>query len=54
MFLLSKKCTKVYTNLFLPRAVLVTVLVPDRRDFPACSRNCSSRSATRYRLARLG
>lgn len=29
------------TVLFLPRAVLMTVLVPDRRDFPDYFRNPS-------------
>lgn len=53
-FLLSKRCIRVYTVLFLPRAVLLTVLVSGRRHFPACSRNRSSCSAMRYRLARQG
>ena len=54
VLLLSKRCTNVYTVLFLPRAVLLTVLVSGRRHFPACSWNRSSCSATRYRLARHG
>jgi len=44
----------VLTNLFLPRAVLTTVLVPDRRYFPASRRPSASGSARRYRLARHG
>lgn len=52
--LLSKTCTNVCTVLFLPRAVSLTVLVSDRRYFPACGWNRSSCSATRCRLARLG
>jgi len=33
--LLSRRCAQVLTDLFLPRAVLPTVLVPGRRHFPA-------------------
>lgn len=52
--LLSITCAHVHSVLFLPRAVLLTVLVPDRRHFPASRRRQASGSATRYRLARLG
>jgi len=44
----------VLTDLFLPRAVLLTVLVPDRRHFPAYRRPIASGSARRHRRARLG
>jgi hypothetical protein len=52
--LLSITCANVHNVLFLPRAVLLTVLVPDRRHFPASRRRQAGGSATRYRLARLG
>ena len=34
--LLSRKCAKVRTLLFLPRRVLMTTVVSDKRDFPDC------------------
>ena len=52
--LLSITCANVHSILFLPRAVILTVLVPDRRNFPASRRRQAGGSATRYRLARLG
>jgi len=44
----------VLTDLFLPRVVLLTVLVPDRRYFPASHRPIAGGSAKRHRLARHG
>jgi len=52
--LLSRRCAQVLTDLFLPRAVLLTVLVPDRRHFPASRRAIAGGSAGRQRLARHG
>jgi len=52
--LLSRRCAQVLTDLFLPRAVLLTVLVPDRRHFPASRRAIAGGSAGRHRLARHG
>ncbi len=34
VLLLSRMCAKVRTVLFLPRRVLLTIVVSDRRDFP--------------------
>jgi len=53
-FLLSITCANVHSALFLPRAVLLTALVPDRRHFPVSRRPRAGGSATRYRMARLG
>jgi len=52
--LLSKRCVQVLTDPFLSQAVLLSVLVPDRRDFPASRRFIAGGSARRHRLARLG
>ena len=52
--LLSKTCTQVCSVLFLPRAVFLTVLVPDRRHFPDCRWPRAGGSARRYRLTRHG
>ena len=52
--LLSRRCAQVCTVLFLPRAVLLTVLVSDRRDFPASRRQVAGGSARRHRQARHG
>jgi len=45
VYLLSRKCAKVRTVLFLPRRVLLTTVVSDRRDFPDCDRDPLCRSA---------
>ena len=42
------------TDLFLPRVVLLTVLVPDRRYFPVSRQPIAGGSARRHRLARHG
>ena len=52
--LLSITCANLHNVLFLPRAVLLTVLVPDRRHFPASRQRQAGGSATRCHLARLG
>ena len=54
LMLLAKTCAKVRSVLFLPRAVLLTMLVPDRRHFPASRWNQSSGSARHCCLARHG
>jgi hypothetical protein len=53
--LLSRKCAKVRTLLFLPRRVLLTTVVSDRRDFPDCDRDplCHSAAIT-GRTPRVG
>ena len=43
--LLSRKCAKVRTVLFLPRRVLMTTVVSDKRDFPGCGGDGPRRSA---------
>ena len=43
--LLSRTCAKVHTVLFLPRRVLLTPFVSDRRDFPAYGIDALCRSA---------
>jgi len=43
--LLSRKCAKVRAVLFLPRTVLLTEFVSDRRNFPGCDWSGSRRSA---------
>ena len=43
--LLSRMCAKVRTVLFLPRRVLLTTVVSDRRDFPDYGRDGPRRSA---------
>ena len=52
--LLSRTCAKVRTVLFLPRRVLLTFFVSDRRDFPACGRDRLCRSAAVTGRARHG
>ena len=52
--LLSKTCTQVCNVFFLPRAVLLTVFVPDRRHFPDCRWPQAGGSARRYRPTRHG
>jgi len=44
-YLLSRKCANMRTILFLPRRVLLTTFVSDRRHFPGCIRNHSRCSA---------
>jgi hypothetical protein len=43
--LLSRMCAKVRTVLFLPRRVLLTTVVSDRRDFPDYGGDGPRRSA---------
>gem|GEM_PF-3776162 len=43
--LLSRTCANVRTVLFLPRRVLLTTFVSDRRNFPDCGRDPLCRSA---------
>ena len=50
--LLARTCTKVSSILFLPRTVLATVFVPDRRYFPASRRRLADGSAQRRRWTR--
>jgi len=47
--LLSKMWAQVLTVLFLPRAVLLTVLVPGRRHFPSSRQPIAGGSARRRR-----
>ena len=44
-YLLSRMCAKVRTVLFLPRRVLLTTVVSDRRDFPDYGGDGPRRSA---------
>ena len=52
--LLSRKCAKVRTVLFLPRMPQTGGFVTDRRDFPDCLWNHSRDSAAVTGMARHG